>query len=493
MNFIRLWSLPPGVDNTKCGLAQQWLLKAILEVVMCRAFQNLPSALVLELFGDTSKYTNVGLNEFPLLLKGAEVSVLNQRLYTKSLTKSNDPQVRQWFMARERYRSIVMQHTCKLGRCVQPLLDPSYYQTAYRNVISNSVRLCYFKPFNGAKGFALQQVDMDFLVGLVSTDLQAKDAEPRQIARPFGTLQARIGLVLEWCPVDKNANCQLLEQGITAIPPILRDCGFNQSNSLIWTYDLRQSHLSEIGRPNPYSKSELDILCRFHRSLIQMFNLRVIILCGSGTERMIVSHETRRNRVDIELQGCVYTTYCEVDRNEITRLYMILPVSLSSLRYTKWTDCLKLGELIRFAATMTETQRIKGYYQANYRIYRHIIMQYTNELNGKYDLITKDTISPLILDWLSLKGVVYRDISKIERLGGTLSRGILLILMVLPREGPKQSSNPTSPGNLVAEQSYFPREDLGNTCDLYRAISISQYDDRDQPCVAKVQVICENC
>ncbi|RWQ93316.1 hypothetical protein C8Q69DRAFT_446810 [Paecilomyces variotii] len=224
------------------------------------------------------------------------------------------------------------------------------------------------------------------------------------------------------------------------------------------------------------SALEDQVIRSVHSKLIQKSNLRVILLCGLNAERSIVSPGL--SPIKIELQGYSYSAYIELKETgaEIKRLYVRLPFSLTSLRSTNWRQCMQFGELLRFVTVILDTKEIRGYSMANQSVYRFIITQYADERDSKCDPMTIGTLDPILLDWLALKGIVHQDaILEFAKLGGSMIRGILLLLVSLPRK-PK-GTYPCSKRELYQGHEtripLFSLEQLERSRRLYRKTRVS--------------------
>ncbi|KAJ9324384.1 hypothetical protein DTO027B5_4235 [Paecilomyces variotii] len=377
MGFIPLWSIPLS-DSDASETCRHLLLSNVLEMVMCRAFQTLSNAALQKFFGDADKseYANVGLNILPPLLQGLEVK-----------------------------------------RRIQRKVNGDYYKIALAKAIEGYDLPNPIQDFAEINLVSSQPEDMVSLMKEASSSIEAVSSGP-DLIQPFGQLAAKIGIVLDWCPVNRAESEYSIRNNITAVPPILMNCGFNQNNSLIWTYNLKHAFLSNSAALIE-SALEDQVIRSVHSKLIQKSNLRVILLCGLNAERSIVSPGL--SPIKIELQGYSYSAYIELKETgaEIKRLYVRLPFSLTSLRSTNWRQCMQFGELLRFVTVILDTKEIRGYSMANQSVYRFIITQYADERDSKCDPMTIGTLDPILLDWLALKGIVHQDaILEFAKLGG---------------------------------------------------------------------------
>src|SRR5262249_25074858 len=101
-NFVRLWTISrnSGENTHASSETRNYLLKNILEMTFCRAFQT-SSALVLEIFFGRlpdGKHSNLGLNVLPPLYQGCpQTQSLTLRSHYRDIWKASpDPEICSW-------------------------------------------------------------------------------------------------------------------------------------------------------------------------------------------------------------------------------------------------------------------------------------------------------------------------------------------------------------------------------------------------------------
>lgn len=99
----------------------------------------------------------------------------------------------------------------------------------------------------------------------------------------------------------------------------------------------------------------------------------------------------------------------------------------------------RLSELFKFSAVVTETSGIQSHFVESSLVLAQIIRPYDGERHGLTNM-TVSTIAPLIRRWLSRKGFTEEDdVVELERAGGCLTTALLMLLRVRhKRPGPAQ-------------------------------------------------------
>ena len=104
--------------------------------------------------------------------------------------------------------------------------------------------------------------------------------------QPSGSLSARIGFVSSYIPDDEAALDEMTLQSQPNLHRGFRDMGFNETNSLAWTFDFRERRQLQPSSFNPIkigSRQAKNIaLC--HQLLIQRSGMSIIFLCGPDAE-----------------------------------------------------------------------------------------------------------------------------------------------------------------------------------------------------------------
>src|SRR5438046_5088719 len=123
---------------------------------------------------------------------------------------------------------------------------------------------------------------------------------------PFGSLKARIGIVLDYGAVSFSQK----EESGTILSWDLKESDFTQKNSLIWTFNLCQYCLIQAtGQAVIQENEENAILDKFNSLLIHASNLRVLLMCGFNAEKSLLSQIMHSDSLELNLRGHFFTIY----------------------------------------------------------------------------------------------------------------------------------------------------------------------------------------
>jgi hypothetical protein len=125
------------------------------------------------------------------------------------------------------------------------------------------------------------------------------------LSMPFGSFAARLGIILDH---------DLLRNDDSDIPTALKEIGFHHENCLVWPFNLQNHYLASSSQIR-HLGSEIDILRPLNQKIIEVSNLRVIILCGSNAEACTLSPEL--HPIDIELGNCSYRSFVQIEASRI--------------------------------------------------------------------------------------------------------------------------------------------------------------------------------
>lgn len=103
----------------------------------------------------------------------------------------------------------------------------------------------------------------------------------------------------------------------------------------------------------------------------------------------------------------------------------------------------KLGEVLKFAASITDTPRLRPYFTESSTVVSAILRQAEKEKHGALKM-TSNTLDNGVLVWLARKGFSdAADIRQLEQLAGSITQGLLMLFHALPKR----------PRNLSQEHS----------------------------------------
>ncbi|KAH7240364.1 uncharacterized protein BKA55DRAFT_693904 [Fusarium redolens] len=264
------------------------------------------------------------------------------------------------------------------------------------------------------------------------------DATTASLTSKFaGSLSAKIGVLLDYSIVsaaeDYSETSHQIPDRDNEIPWQLRGSGFDPSDILVWTYNFMPFTTLEESRPmrlSPYSPGDGS-----HRALVEASHVKIVLLCGPRAEQAI--RREFQNLIKSELQlRYNFTLYFD---NNYPRLFIRCPELPSRPSAVPYHHNSKIGEALRFAAKMTGVESSRTAFLETSTVIQYILCQIKAERLGTATPMTTQTIPEGVKFWLLHRG--FRgldDISQLEKLSGTLSRGLLVVLhgrAKLAREG----------------------------------------------------------
>ncbi|KAL4879848.1 hypothetical protein BJY04DRAFT_219656 [Aspergillus karnatakaensis] len=299
-------------------------------------------------------------------------------------------------------------------------------------------RLLFKRDFSGALrdvlGNAAQPV-LDYLQlsWEILTDTRVNDPPPY-----IGNVSARIAFVLDYfavSPADDTPLESIDEHPSTlVIPWSLRGCGFNEENVLVWTFNFRKPRQLDTNELAMLAENRELIHSNSHRTMLDQCQAKIVFLCGPCAEKAIRSVLQTPERHILSLHGYDYPFYMDASAPEYDkRLHIRIPELPAEVWSINTLHAAKLGEILRFSISMLDLKSIRPYFLESSSVIGFILSQARRERLGG-EPMTADTIDEDIRVWLLRKGIGDdKDIRTIETLGGTLTKGLLMVLRALPR------------------------------------------------------------
>jgi hypothetical protein len=429
-SFIRLWILPPSPYNDKL-VSESWyrLLHNILEMVFCRAFQSLPSRVLEKFFESpaTGSYADVGLNVASPLLQSAVIDDVRKIQFTVDISKSQDPEVRQWVSVRQAQKP-QWKNTLRHARESGAVLD---CKGALRDALKGTADLVQIDSFAGGGEDIKPLHDLDDLFedGEIESGKLLKEVVP--FTRPLGSLLARIGFILDYGELRGDSSHG--DAGLK-LPWGFKETGFTPSNSLIWTFNFGQPSTVDIDmlhklQASPWKK----LLAKVHRKLIQGSALKVVFLCGTNARELTLDGVGSYQKFDLKLATHNYEIYLETCGEGQHRLYVYCPELPWTLAIGDWVTARRIDIIIKFAAALTKSEGIWRNVFERCGALVHVLRQAQYEAKTGVRMTT-DTLDVNLKAWMYHKGFINDDdIRKVEQAAGCLTRGILMLLHVFPR------------------------------------------------------------
>jgi hypothetical protein len=438
------------------------MLNNILEMVMCYAFQSLPQAVVNTFFDDNSTCT-FGLNVLPPLFQDFFISGEERGIYVNHCSASHDPHINSFPIVREQVRQTertrATEHRQKQEATLR-IWSGDDHREALLKALSTTT-------------MSTQSVDLDTNTSM-ATDIDIKglldhtraalglSSESSPLVAPFGDPnKARIGVVLDRCVVHKPTNIANINNNICAVPDTFIQCHLTADNATIWTADLQQCFSPRfISTRDPWPDTYRIALAQFHTTFIQHSNMRVILLCGENAKNVCLKPETRRNQIMIQLQYSELEAYVEseVISNSlmVKRLYICIDYIHDGWRYGDWDSLREWSDVLAFITSITKTTNVRNHALMCHNVSRLIILRHHAERSRTIEPMTISDLDFKTRTWLALKGLKSDDqILMWEKLAGSLSKGLFLLLCTLPRK-PTEKIRTGRPKLVGGPDNYAP-------------------------------------
>lgn len=428
MNFIKLWTL-----SHADSLDEEYRLTFanILEMSLSAAFQALPQHAIETYFGEMpwDTYSNVGLNILSPLYQGVSIKSHIRQAYTLQVGESRDPQIRMWpsFRNQTRERDEGVE---KWDQGQQPV-KWSEYANIFQSAISTTGISLGDDIFGIRTSLDTSISNRVSAQEQVSIAVMGLTGEHVRDEYPVGSATAKIGIILSSCTLRVEAT----ERDDVYVPWGIRESGFDEAACLLWFADPRERSLTRKIQTADCHGEVTKALRDFNRHIIETGQLQVIILDGKEASEYV-----RPGLPPDSMQPFEITLYCgrisgfvEKKGNTLKRVYIETPCSLVCLWASPGPTIQRICEIFKFAGMLTTTYGIRPFFCSSSSAVYHILKSYHEENNGA-EKMTAATISPILQAFLFRKGFkTAEDIQRIEDIGGSLSRGLLLLLHTLRR------------------------------------------------------------
>lgn len=476
MNFLKLWSI---YDIDSLDGESAVIFPNILEMSFSVAFQSLPLDAVMNFYGlNPKEYSNMGLNVLPPLLQGINLQSHIRQVYTTPVADSLDPQIRSWPTFREENR--VPDTTVQRWSGSHNMTTWRDYIQLFQSVVANEIRFAGSNVFEGpttsitsgtgSMGYILAQEQLSAAISQITR-------EEIHLSYPIGDLTSQIGVIISTCAIDVDDKEKHVPWGI-------RESGFDESSCLLWFADPRKRSFARL---TPTESSDIeDALVRFNKQVICDSALKLIILDGKGTSKYILPGipPDSLNHFQIPLYCGKVCGFFEREHGKLKRVYFECPSSLLSLWANPGPSAQRIAEIFKFAAALTGTHGIRPYFCNTASAVYHILRIYSEENNGAA-IMTESDVNPIIQAFLYRKGFrTSEDIRCLAETGGTLSRGLLLLLFGLRRK-PSEFAN-ARPLELsttnIHRKGVFTKDQLEKAASLVEAVQPTNYKLCDMVC-----------
>ena len=428
----------------------------------CRAFQSLPEKTLKKYFGQTgadSAYANVGLNIIPPLLQSQKLSEPARIKYVvQACDNSPDPEVRAWLATRNSSKPHWKQ---VLGLAKAPL-GPHYRDCLFA-AMSHIPGAPDPEVFS-EKGTTSRVFSIQISINEMEREWSKKIGRGASFLQPSGSRSASIAFVLDYGYIHSEKQDFDVPSGpIIEVPWGFREKGFTADNSQVWTLALRQYSSLRIDEILEIQKPQSEaLLAKFHHQIIQHSAHKVIFLCGTNVRRVLLL-EANSSTIIRQIELCLgyyrFEAYVDLQPSHPI-LYIFAPELPWSSRSTNLELARRLDLITRFAVILTNTRLSRDISFESSSAVLRIIRQASEE--KKSEDVTKLTFSNLdtgLKAWLYRKDFVNdEDIKMIEDSAGSLTRGLLMLLHVLPRKvhddtRPARAGSQKTDANAILESN----------------------------------------
>lgn len=351
MNFIRLWD----VEMIDTDTSQTFeLLEDLLEMLFALAFQSLPRP-TLERFLGFQDFSLRGLN------------VVSPLLQSIALSETERSEARQWLMMSESSESREFSDSRSKARRRQgnSTLRPSAripkhreIEGAFDDAISafspswSAINEPVIESSKGSHDESERPTVRTAREENVSKYLQERKIMKHLWAFPFGSMDARIGMILDFdiCSFDDK------EAGDSQrfFPKVLETIGFRETNCLIWTFNFQVPYT-----PRRFASAGItdQALEGINRQIIKTSQTRVIILYGLNAEKMAIVSDFPKTKLTIGQTS--FDMFLQIEKDILLRIYLSTSTPLSMLSSSNWSMSMRVAIAIRVATVLTNTPGIR--------------------------------------------------------------------------------------------------------------------------------------
>ncbi|CEL04692.1 hypothetical protein ASPCAL05818 [Aspergillus calidoustus] len=405
-SFIRLWEFPESTP------ADEWyqVQANILEAVFCRAFRSHHGMLDHPDTGQATATRYFGLNVMSPLVQGYGLDTYLRTKANAGPARSPDCQIRHWAVFNPKQK---------------------------KGVSDRSRRPIFQRDFCGAVRRALGE-KAEPVLDYLQLDLEILDDTRLANTPPYvGNVKAPLGFVLDYEKVSAAQDTPLeptdsqIKQLV--LPWSLRKCLFTDNNVIAWTYNFRAHTQLNPGDLAMLARNKRSSHGNSHRAMLDQIHARIIFLCGPRAEKAIREALRCPIRYTLELSGFEYPVYLDDAAEFDKRLYIRIPELPAEIWSNEPKHSVKLAEALRFGINILGLKNLRPYFFESSSVMWFILGQARRERLGELPM-TVETVDEGIKLWLARKGLGEKeDLEKIEYLGGSLSRGLLMVLHALSR------------------------------------------------------------
>lgn len=174
-------------------------------------------------------------------------------------------------------------------------------------------------------------------------------------------------------------------------------------------------------------------LREINRQIIDNSNIQVIILCGINAERMAILSSPSFKKITLNIGKMSLEAFLQIEQSVVLRVYLKSLAPLSALYSSDWRGGTMVSLTIKVAACLTQTKGIQPFYfRSRVALSKLVVVVIRLQERGETKM-TIDSITDSIWSWLHRRGFEESDIARLETIGESVSRGILLAMITSPR------------------------------------------------------------
>lgn len=183
-----------------------------------------------------------------------------------------------------------------------------------------------------------------------------------------------------------------------------------------------------------------------HSNFIRLWSLPSQLLADRNARiaanllnNVCLKPEVKGNQITIQLQYSELEAYVETEviSNSITvkRLYICIDYIHDGWRYGDWDSLREWSDVLAFITSITKTTNVRNHALMCHQVSCLIILRHHAEKCGTIEPMAISDLDFKTRTWLALKGLKSDDqILMWEKLAGSLSKGLFLLLCTLPRK-----------------------------------------------------------
>lgn len=276
------------------------------------------------------------------------------------------------------------------------------------------------------------------VLSVAEEDTPLNTPTPNKLIRPVGTLNVPIGIVFGCVPSHEyTAYDRFGSPVLQHLPWGLKESGFNESNSLIWSHNLQKFTLISGGfQSRPPTLPMVQFLKNATKTLIAGSKLRIIIMSGKEVQPVVLPDDILiSGHITLMLDDMECHAWLEHDGARILRLFIRSPSPLSELWASNGRMACQITRVFRLVSGLTSVKIHPAFFESTL-VVTLIIRGWYDEKIGQIPPVSPEDLDPLLGLWLAEKGFTgEKDLQRLtEAAGGSLRLGIQIICASHPNK-----------------------------------------------------------